>query len=155
MAVRTGSTKMVPSEGSKLRFTAGARGRIHPSWAGMAAPAVAARAQSRAVPPRNRSQRSSGTSRPRPCPPASSLRAADDRPEADPNRHIAEHPSLQLPIGSSHSCFLPYRNCGLAVVFQQPHRVRNPHLTMARNHTCMARSLAVAAEKAESHWERS
>lgn len=35
-------------------------------------------------------------------------------------RHITEHPCLQLLIVSSHSCFLSRIRCGLAVVFQQP-----------------------------------
>ena len=37
-------------------------------------------------------------------------------------RHITEHPRLQLLIVSSHSCFLSHRNRGLAVFFQQPPR---------------------------------
>jgi hypothetical protein len=35
-------------------------------------------------------------------------------------RHITEHPRLQLLIVSSHPCFLPHLHCGWAVVFQQP-----------------------------------
>src|SRR4029077_595766 len=39
-------------------------------------------------------------------------------------RHITEHPRLQLLIVSSHSCFLPRLHCGLAVVFQRPPRAQ-------------------------------
>jgi hypothetical protein len=35
-------------------------------------------------------------------------------------RHIAEHPRLQLLIVSSHPCFLPHLEGAAAVVFQQP-----------------------------------
>ncbi len=37
-------------------------------------------------------------------------------------RHITEHPRLQLLIVSSHPCVLPQLHCGIAVVFQQPLR---------------------------------
>ena len=37
-------------------------------------------------------------------------------------RHVAEHPRLQLLIVSSHPYFLSQLYCGIAVVLQQPHR---------------------------------
>ena len=37
-------------------------------------------------------------------------------------RHITEHPRLQLLIVSSHPCFLSHLACEIAVVFQQPPR---------------------------------